>query len=100
MSPNPSAHSTARRNLEQRIERFLSNAGAREIGAWECGQLVQAIEHLRDGNFLDGERSMLYAERSQAFEPANFLGGDAKLLGIVALRDLLRQAIDEGSAQQ
>ena len=41
---SPSAHSTAHRNLEQRIDRFLDKAGAREIDTWESVQLVQAIE--------------------------------------------------------
>lgn len=88
---SPSAYATARRNLVHRIERFFNVAGTREIDAWECGQLVQAIEHLQAGSFSDGERSMLWAQRAEAFRPAAFLSGDAKLLGIIELRDLLEQ---------
>ena len=63
-SPSPSAYSTARRNLMQRTERFLDNVGVRELDAWARWQLVQAIDQLEAGNFADGERAMLYAERA------------------------------------
>lgn len=72
----PSAHATARRNLAQRIDRFLR---AREALAsstltdWQADQIFVAIELLDAEHFADGEHAMMKAEEVSIFEPVGYV---------------------------
>ena len=65
---------TARRNLAQRIANLLRKAGGDELKLtpWQLGQVREAIEHLEEERFAEGERKMSEAERSDLYEPAGY----------------------------
>lgn len=67
---NPSGHTTARRNLAQRIERFLR---AHALTDWQADQLLVAIECLEAGEFASGERIMMYVDKARIFEPIGYV---------------------------
>ena len=73
---SPSAHSTARRNLAQRIERFLREQVAMPtptMKVWQADQVFVAIELLDGQHFADGEHALLKAEKALIFEPADYV---------------------------
>lgn len=99
MGVTPSDHATARRNLAQRIDRFLNETGAPAVldpSGYQAAQVRTAIALLDEERFADGERAMMYAERANAFRPADFFDGEAKLLGIIELRALLERVAKGG----
>jgi hypothetical protein len=57
---------TARRNLSQRIDRYLAEMEKRAIqpGRREGDHLLRALGHLQAGTFADGERDVMWAERA------------------------------------
>lgn len=65
----PSAHATARRNLAQRIERFLR---AQIPSDWQADQVMVAIEMLDAERFSDGERVMMYVEKPKVWAPVEY----------------------------
>lgn len=72
----PTAHSTARLNLAQRIERFLREQLAMptpSMTGWQADQVFVAIELLDGEQFADGEHAMLKAEKALIFEPADYV---------------------------
>jgi len=73
---SPSAHSTARRNLVQRIDRFLQEQVAMStptMTGWQADQVFVAIEFLDGEHFADGEHAMLKVEKASIFEPADYV---------------------------
>ncbi|MDI1264575.1 MAG: hypothetical protein PS018_15080 [bacterium] len=64
MTATPQSIATARRNLVQRIERYLAELEKRDaaISQREGDHLVRALGHLEGGTFADGERDMMWAE--------------------------------------
>ena len=85
------AAATAHRNLQQRIERQLGvvEREGRAPSDRESLWIQRAIDALRVGEYRRGEEDMLYAERWEAFKPT-FDFGDARVLGLVPLRELLQ----------
>ena len=55
---------TARRNLSQRIDRYLVEMEKMEAqpGRREGDHLVRALDHLQAGTFPEGERDMMWAD--------------------------------------
>lgn len=71
----PSAHATARRNLVQRIDRFLwerIGPSTTDLSDWQANQVLKAIELLEGEQFAGGERAMMKAEKAAIFEPAGY----------------------------
>jgi hypothetical protein len=64
MTVTQRAQATARRNLSQRIERYLLALERREAqpGRREGDHLLRALSHLQTGAFADGERDVMWAE--------------------------------------
>jgi hypothetical protein len=60
------ALATVRRNLVQRIERYLAELETREavIGRNEGDHLARALDRLGVDNFPEGEREMSWASRA------------------------------------
>jgi len=72
----PSAHSTARRNLAQRIERFLREQEAMPtptLTGWQVDQALAAIELLEADRFAVGEHVIMKAERPDLWDARNYL---------------------------
>jgi len=72
----PAAHSTARLNLAQRIERFLREQLAMptpSMTGWQADQVFVAIELLDGERFADGEHAMLKAEKALIFGPTEYV---------------------------
>ena len=72
----PSAHSTARRNLAQRIERFLRARDALAssmLSDWQADQIFVAIKLLDAEHFADGEHAMMRADKASIFEPMEYV---------------------------
>jgi len=63
---------TARRNLFQRISKFLQG-GEVNPTIWQLRQVQGAIEQLEDERFAQGERTMSEAERPDLYEPGGFV---------------------------
>ncbi|MGQ3299686.1 hypothetical protein [Reyranella sp.] len=66
---NLTREATARRNLAQRMERFLVTVGERDkpLGPWETDLLCQVLVHLGQGSFWLGEDVMLRVERPDLY---------------------------------
>lgn len=64
MTMTSKALETARRNLTQRIARYLElpTDGAAKLGRREGVHLQSALTHLQAGTFDEGERDMMWAE--------------------------------------
>jgi hypothetical protein len=58
---DPTAHSTARRNLAQRIDRFLRE---HVLTDWQADQVFLAIKMLDADDFSVGERILAAAEKA------------------------------------
>ena len=71
MSMNPSALATARRNLAQRIARFLDtlDGASRNPNSVEGSFVLSALGHLAVDLWPEGERAMLKAERAGGTSP-------------------------------
>lgn len=84
MTLQPNAHATGRRNLAQRIDRFLRAQEALPsptLTGWQGDQVLAAIELLESEQFSDGEHIMLRAEKPLIFEPARYVAVDRKDVG-------------------
>ena len=75
--PQPAGHLrartppvTARRNLVQRIANLLRKAadGELALNPWQLSQVREAIEHLEEERFAEGERTMSEAERADLYD--------------------------------
>jgi hypothetical protein len=66
------ALATGRRNLAQRLTRFVAEPPPGGLSGYQVDQVLQAIELLCEERFAEGERLMLQAERADAFEPAGY----------------------------
>lgn len=90
------AVATARRNLAQRIQRFLDalDREKRGLTAWEADQLATALRYLGSGAYREGEEAMLRTERAEAFEPAGYQPKRADVPDFRA--ELLRLLAEEG----
>jgi hypothetical protein len=66
---------TARRNLVQRIANLLrkAEAGRIELSPWQLRRVQEAIEHLEQERFAEGERTMSEAEWPKLYEPAGYV---------------------------
>jgi len=64
MTMTDKALETARRNLTQRVERYLEVLEKREasLGWREGDHLEKALAHLQAGTLDEGERDMMWAE--------------------------------------
>lgn len=72
----PTEDALARRDLGLRIERLLDkqiSAPARELTNFQTDRILSALRQLQDGHFADGEWAMLHAERSDLFEPNDYV---------------------------
>ena len=74
MTESPKALVTARRNLAQRIERFLvdPDRATVESDAWEAEHVQKALACLEMDDHAAGEWAMLKVEKAEAFRPVNF----------------------------
>lgn len=83
------AAETARRNLAQRLERYLAMLEKREAqpGRREGDHLLRALAHLQTGTFADGEREMMWAEWASR-------QADAEEAHPTATAQVLRQRLD------
>ena len=66
----------ARLDLSLRIERLLDSqisTPARELTCFQTDRILYALRQLKDGHFADGEWAMLHAERSDLFEPNDYV---------------------------
>jgi len=72
MSETPVARRTARRNVVQRIDRFLAALALarREPTAYEAHHVLQALEYLSLDQYAAGEDAMLRAERFDIAPPS------------------------------
>lgn len=63
------AAETARRNLSQRMERFLVTveSDGKPLGPWETDLLCSVLAHLTNGQFRIGEDVMLQVERADLY---------------------------------
>ena len=61
------AQQTARRNLAQRMERFLDGAGDRALTPWETDLLCRVLALLQTGQHRVGEDVMLQVERPDIY---------------------------------
>ena len=71
----PNANSTARRNLAQRLERFLREQEAMTtptLTGWQADQVLAAIELLEAGRFAEGEHVITKAERPDLWDAPNY----------------------------
>jgi hypothetical protein len=76
MASSPNSHSTARRNLAQRIDRFLRAQAAMPaptMTGWQADQVFVAIELLGGEHFVDGEHAMMRSEFASVLEPAGYV---------------------------
>jgi hypothetical protein len=69
MAIAPSASAAARRDLVQRIERFLDTVDkeARTLDAWETDLIGRVVTELEAGNFRMGDDVMLQVERPDLY---------------------------------
>jgi hypothetical protein len=87
--PSLSALASARRNLADRIERFLRDQIAHptpDLTGWQTDGVLAAIEALSAEEFEDGEYAMLKAEKADMFEPPDYVPA--------VRRDARRQLLD------
>lgn len=61
------AQQTARRNLAQRIERFLDGAGDRPLTQWETELVCRVLALLKTGQHRVGEDVMMQVERPDLY---------------------------------
>ena len=80
----------ARRDLSLRIERLLDRQVSdptRELSCFQSDRIIYALRQLQDGHFADGEWAMLHAERSDLFEPDDYVPrGRPATIGELAAR--------------
>jgi len=80
----------ARRDLSLRIERLLDqrvSTPAPELTGFQSDRILYALRQLKDGHFADGEWAMLHAERSDLFEPNDYVPrGKPATIGELAAR--------------
>jgi hypothetical protein len=64
VSLSPAALATARRNVAQRIARFIEalEQAPREPDLWECKHVMRALAALDELDFPRGEQAMMWAE--------------------------------------
>jgi hypothetical protein len=64
VSLSPAALATARRNVTQRIARFIEalEQAQREPDPWECEHVMRALAALDEMDFPRGEQAMMWAE--------------------------------------
>jgi hypothetical protein len=64
VSLSPAALATARRNVTQRIARFIEalEQAPREPDLWECVHVMRALAALDELDFPRGEQAMMWAE--------------------------------------
>ncbi len=69
MAITPSATAASRRNLVQRIERFLGAVDweARSLDTWETDLIRRAIAKLQASDFVTGEYVMIKVERRDLY---------------------------------
>lgn len=69
MAINPTATAMARRDLVQRMERFLETVRqeARPLNAWETDLIRRVLANLETGYFRSGEDVMLQVERPDLY---------------------------------
>jgi hypothetical protein len=63
VSLSPTALATARRNVTQRIARFIEalEQAPREPDPWECEHVMRALVALDELDFPRGEQAMMWA---------------------------------------
>lgn len=68
MTMTQKAVTTARRNLAYRIGAQLDviAEAARQPDPWELHYLVLALDHLKTGDYAEGERAMMWGEMAPA----------------------------------
>lgn len=95
------AAATAKRNLAQRIERFLETAEQEKIplGPWETDMLCKALVCLEKGSYRIGEEAMLHIERGDVYRKPEAVAAlaDAPTLTIAEQRANLMRVLVSGS---
>lgn len=71
----PPEDAVARLDLSLRIERLLDRqiSAPAELTSFQTDRILYALRQLKDGHFADGEWAMLHAERSDLFEPNDYV---------------------------
>lgn len=90
----PTAHSTSRRNLAQRIERFLRDQEAMPtptLTGWQADQVLAAIELLEADRFAEGEHVIMKAERPDLWDAPSYM--PPHLQNVPQLLDRLQQVL-------
>jgi hypothetical protein len=90
MSMTVLAMATARRNVVERIARFLDDLerDGREPGHWQGDQVRHALAALERGNYSAGEDAMMRAERPDLFRSAILANRRAMLSEVPTLANL------------
>jgi hypothetical protein len=90
MSMTVLAMATARRNVVERITRFLDDLerDGREPGHWQGDQVRHALAALERGNYPAGEDAMMRAERPDLFRSAILANRRAMLSEVPTLANL------------
>jgi hypothetical protein len=90
----PAAHNTARRNLAQRIERFLREQEAMStptLTGWQADQVLAAIELLEADRFAEAEHVITKAERPELWDAPSYK--PTHLQNLPQLLDRLQQVL-------
>ncbi len=93
------AAETARRNLAQRLERYLVTAESdgTPIGPWETDLLCSVLAHLTTGQYRAGEDVMLHVERPDLYRSPKALASVANspTLTVAEVRTNLTKVLAE-----
>ena len=99
MEMTTKAAETARRNLVQRMERFLvtSESDRTPIGPWETNLLCRVLAHLQTGQFRAGEDAMLQVESPDLYRSPKALASVANspTLTVAQVRANLAEVLAE-----
>lgn len=91
------AAATAKRNLAQRIERFLDAAGDRPLTQWESDLLCSAMALLKTGQHRVGEDVLMQVERPDVYcsEKARAAAANVPALTVAEVRSNLAGLLAE-----
>ena len=90
MTQTTTALATARRNVVQRITRFIEalEQAPREPDTWECEHVQRALAALEELHFPRGEQAMMWAEWAPDRRARDAMAKLQPLHGAVSTKDL------------
>lgn len=90
MTSHSTAFATARRNVVQRITRFIEalEQAAREPDPWECEHVQRALAALDELDFPRGEQAMMWAEWAPDRRALDAMAKLQPLHGTASTKDL------------